>query len=288
MSSICEQFNGDFNVGRGQLGFSEFDTLAVNPTELWVDAFTERPHRYFINPTGVNDTIRLPVIGTDIFTEAAVGHTLYIKNIDTTNTLIVDDSSGANVTSLPPGEYVVLTARAAPDTWEFSIQFSSDILTTKGDILTHDGSSSVRLPVGVDGFILTADSTTSEGIAWKAAGAGTTGNIAYMLQPIQITANKTSYEPVAYFPWLDIRYSGYTSGVVIFRAVISTRDLDIRLQDVTNGTTLGSSIGIAASGWYTFGVTNPVSDAQVELQVRKSGPGGANPDVFGVVLEFVQ
>jgi hypothetical protein len=40
-----------------------------------------------------------------------------------------------------------------------------DPLTTKGDILTFD-TDTVRFPVGTDGTVLTADSTTSEGIAW--------------------------------------------------------------------------------------------------------------------------
>lgn len=38
--------------------------------------------------------------------------------------------------------------------------------TTKGDIITHDGSTQVRLPVSNDGFILTANSNVIEGIKW--------------------------------------------------------------------------------------------------------------------------
>jgi hypothetical protein len=47
------------------------------------------------------------------------------------------------------------------------------ILTTKGDVLTHDGSDSVRYGVGTDGQVLTADSATSNGIAWKTPVGGT-------------------------------------------------------------------------------------------------------------------
>lgn len=39
-------------------------------------------------------------------------------------------------------------------------------LTTKGDVLTRDNSTSSRLPVGTDGQVLTADSTQSSGIKW--------------------------------------------------------------------------------------------------------------------------
>lgn len=47
------------------------------------------------------------------------------------------------------------------------------ILTTKGDVLTHDGSDSVRYGVGTDGQVLTADSAASNGIAWKTPTGGT-------------------------------------------------------------------------------------------------------------------
>jgi hypothetical protein len=46
------------------------------------------------------------------------------------------------------------------------------ILTTKGDLLTHDGTTAVRLPVGADGDVLTADSTQPDGIKWAAGGGG--------------------------------------------------------------------------------------------------------------------
>lgn len=45
-------------------------------------------------------------------------------------------------------------------------------LTTKGDIPTHDGTDAVRLPVGTDGQVLTADSTAPNGIKWGAGGGG--------------------------------------------------------------------------------------------------------------------
>lgn len=43
--------------------------------------------------------------------------------------------------------------------------------TTKGDIIVHNGTSSTRLGIGTDGYALTADSTQTEGIAWKASTA---------------------------------------------------------------------------------------------------------------------
>lgn len=40
-------------------------------------------------------------------------------------------------------------------------------LTDKGDLLTHDGIDEVRLPVGVDGQVLKANSTKPNGIDWE-------------------------------------------------------------------------------------------------------------------------
>lgn len=53
-----------------------------------------------------------------------------------------------------------------------------DPITTKGDVITHDGTDSVRLAVGTDGQVLTADSTQAKGIKWASiTGTGTAADI---------------------------------------------------------------------------------------------------------------
>lgn len=42
-------------------------------------------------------------------------------------------------------------------------------LTTKGDVYTHSGAAGVRLGVGTNGQVLTADSAATNGIKWAAA-----------------------------------------------------------------------------------------------------------------------
>lgn len=44
--------------------------------------------------------------------------------------------------------------------------------TTKGDLIVSNGTDNVRLAVGTNNFVLTADSTTATGVKWAAAAGG--------------------------------------------------------------------------------------------------------------------
>jgi hypothetical protein len=44
-------------------------------------------------------------------------------------------------------------------------------LTTKGDVIGFDGNINVRVPVGTDGYVLTANAAASSGLSWSAAGS---------------------------------------------------------------------------------------------------------------------
>ncbi len=47
--------------------------------------------------------------------------------------------------------------------------------TTKGDLIVSDGTDNIRLPVGVDNYVLTADSAQASGVKWAlASGSGAT------------------------------------------------------------------------------------------------------------------
>jgi hypothetical protein len=51
------------------------------------------------------------------------------------------------------------------------------VLTTRGDLLTSDGTGLVRLPAGADGQMLVADATQSAGLVWRPPGYGATANV---------------------------------------------------------------------------------------------------------------
>jgi hypothetical protein len=44
--------------------------------------------------------------------------------------------------------------------------------TTKGDLIANNGTNNIRIPVGTDTYVLTADSTQASGLAWAAASSG--------------------------------------------------------------------------------------------------------------------
>jgi hypothetical protein len=61
---------------------------------------------------------------------------------------------------------------------------TTSYLTTKGDLLTRTSSALTRLGVGADGTVLTADSSTSEGIKWAAGGTFTEVEVDFGADPV--------------------------------------------------------------------------------------------------------
>lgn len=79
-----------------------------------------------------------------------------------------------------------------------------DILTTKGDILTHDGIDYVRLPVGTNDYVLTADSSAAYGIKWDNS----------LNQDIQDLQNAQGYKQIFFgsdWKWKQGTWEYYTS-----------------------------------------------------------------------------
>jgi hypothetical protein len=75
------------------------------------------------------------------------------------DTTAVAHNSGATI-------YPVFSADEADEANELASK-----LTTKGDILTTDGSALNRLAVGTDAYVLTADSTATNGVIWAVTAA---------------------------------------------------------------------------------------------------------------------
>ncbi len=115
-----------------------------------------------------------------------------------------------------------------------------------------------------------------------------TTHVAYTIAT-EIVVNNTTYETIGYFSWDNSRYSNYTNGALVYEVVITDRDLDIRLRDITNNSTIVEDNGVSSSGFRnTSGFTNPSSDARIAIQVRKSAIGGISPTLYRIQLEWIQ
>lgn len=73
---------------------------------------------------------------------------------------------------------------------------------TKGALITSDGTTWLRKPVGADGLILTTDSSKTDGLDWKSVGAGATGAFVYRATPYPLTSGV----PTA-MPWDGVEYN---------------------------------------------------------------------------------
>ena len=75
------------------------------------------------------------------------------------DTTAVAHNSGATI-------YPVFSADEADEA-----NLMASTMTTKGDLLVTTGSAFNRLPVGTNAYVLTADSTATNGVAWAATAA---------------------------------------------------------------------------------------------------------------------
>lgn len=158
-----------------------------------------------------------------------------------------------------------------------------------GDVnIVANGSGDILLSSSGE-VLVTSAPTTDFGVVNKKyvddALAAVSGRIAYQLISSKVLGIDTSYDNLAYFAWVDSRYSGYTNGRLLFEAEITGAELTYRVVDesgnvlVTEATTSGSSF-ISA----TF-ASLPTQDRRVILQFKKAS-AAANPAVYGVTFEF--
>ncbi len=164
------------------------------------------------------------------------------------------------------------------------VHISNDIVANKlrsvdgGEITINNGSK--PLP----GQVLTATSETSA--EWQNnLHTIDRKTIVINLTPMEAKAVSTNYMPVAYFPWLYARHQYYFNGIVIMNVKTIDTHISIRLYDSTNGVTLGERI-VTTTGVISFGIINPTTDAQIELQIKKIVSAGEHPSICGALVEY--
>lgn len=123
----------------------------------------------------VNNNMVTPIVTANIADDAV---TLAKMAPGTDGNLITYDANGdpAYVTTGTSGQ--VLTSNGAGAAPTFQAAAEASPLTTKGDVYVY-GSGNTRLPVGTDGQVLKADSSTATGLVWGTGGGGATATHAY-------------------------------------------------------------------------------------------------------------
>ncbi|WP_413559925.1 tail fiber domain-containing protein [Bdellovibrio sp. HCB209] len=83
---------------------------------------------------------------------------------------------GSALTNLDPTKLSVVVPISKGGTGQSNATAGFNALspaTTKGDLITRDGTNNIRLPAGTNGQVLAADSTVTAGLKWVTANAGT-------------------------------------------------------------------------------------------------------------------
>jgi hypothetical protein len=151
---------------------------------------------------------------------------------------------------------------------------STTPLTSKGDILSHNGTSTVRIPVGSNGQILIAQSTATIGSSWGTAITQPTGEY-LLIGSSYITANTAtvSFSSIA---------SSYKALILtgIARSTDSTKTvISVRYNSGTGARSLGyTRYDDGAGNVQTFTVTD---QSLVNLDVYGSCVSGNSSGLFG-------
>lgn len=100
-----------------------------------------------------------------------------------------------------------------------------------------------------------------------------------------VIAISTSYQEIAYFPWIHSEYQ-FLIGKVIFDVKIADINLGIRLHDVTHTVILGQLTNINMSGIYNFSFVKPTSNSRLRIEIMKGNIGKINPIIYSVNINF--
>jgi len=88
----------------------------------------------------------------------------------TTNDILLAADTNGTIKSGGAGGNFLLKANNLSDVNSAQTSFNNiSPLNSKGDILSYSGTNNIRVPVGTDGYVITADSTQTAGWKWSPA-----------------------------------------------------------------------------------------------------------------------
>jgi len=169
----AEDIEGDLGGGEDETAYHSGDALCEPATDTGQDigSVSKRVNNFIGRAHLVYDAADDDYPSANLSTR-----TLSLGRGGGTDYDLIITASSENVAEMSPGQ--VLRCGTVPDDdddlankkyVDDAIEGFSEIpLTTKGDLLTHDGDDPVRLAVdAIDGHVLISDSTADEGLSWS-------------------------------------------------------------------------------------------------------------------------
>jgi len=148
----------------------------------------------------------------------------------------------------------------------------SATLTTKGDILAHDGTNPSRMPVGTNGYALYPNSASSSGLEWKAAPSGLTSDYA----PIAYTAITANTNTVSF---TDI--PGTYSSLLVVATMRHNNDASVEAFLNINLNTTANVFGYFPTRSYEATTDSNETKNQSNMTIESSAGSSSNSGNFG-------
>ena len=174
--------------------------------------------------------------------------------------------------------------------WVHQAASGSSPLTTKGDLYGHS-TVDARIPIGTNGYVLTADSTQTLGLKWAAAGGGGGGAIPLLLDVVP--GSPSTYDDEFTGTSLNGKWTNPLTSASGQTNTITVGNDWITIQP--------SSGAHSSTGKHVFGISqaSPASDFTVMAKLAQGytqadirnglfvGVGGAKGNVSGPFVQDV-